>query len=496
MRLQRLAGRERIKELEKDIESLRRENEKIRRRSEEIERENEDILGKNEKLEREREELRRESERLKKELEMARRAGKRQAAPFSKGKPKAKPKKPGRKAGPSYGLKGHRPVPEQIDEQIEVGLPDRCPKCGGICESEAWDDQYQTEIIRKVRVTHFRIEVGHCTECRARVQGRDPLQTSDALGAAGSQLGPEALALATVLNKELGLPYQKAAAVLEQGFGLKVTRGGLCHALARIGDKCVPTYETLTADIRRSASVTMDETGWKVGGSLWWLWVAVTDQTTVYAIMPGRGYTEAVRLLGADFDGFIVHDGWRPYYRFEFALHQSCQQHLITRCKEMIRLASASGAVLPLTVKRLLLKGLNTRDRYLQGVISEHGLAVATGRLEARLGRLLERRYRLPENERLANHLYHEFEHLFTYLKYPGLEATNWRGEQALRPAVVTRKVWGGNRNDNGAHTQKVLMSVLRTTRQRGTDPLPLLANLLRSPNPYVIPLPRTPVPN
>jgi hypothetical protein len=33
----------------------------------------------------------------------------------------------------------------------------------------------------------------------------------------------------------------------------------------------------------------------------------------------------------------------------------------------------------------------------------------------------------------------------------PGLEATNWRAEQAIRPIVVARKVWGRNRTPCGA---------------------------------------------
>ena len=484
MRGFRLNTRERIEELEKENEGLRQDNEEWRRKNEKLEKEKE-------KIEREAERLEREAERLRNELEVAQRARKRQAAPFSKGKPKAKPKKPGRKAGRGYGRKGHRAVPDHIDEQIEVLLPEQCPDCGGSCQSDGWDDQYQTEIIRKIHVTQFRIEIGHCIECRQRVQGRHTRQTSDALGAAASQLGPEALSLATVLNKELGLAYQKTAAVLEQGFGLKVTRGGLSHAMARMGAKCAPTYQALTAEVRASVSVTMDETGWKVGGHLWWLWVAVTAQTTVYGILPGRGYDEAETLLGANYNGILIRDGWCAYNRFKSALHQSCQRHLITRCKEMIKVASPSGARFPLAVKDLLLQGLDIRDRYLEGVISRHGLAVATGRLEARLIHLLEPTYRLLENEKLANHLYKEFHHLFTYLRHPGLEATNWRAEQALRPAVVTRKVWGGNRNEKGAHTQDVLMSILRTARQRRAEPVPLLANLLRSPLPMVLPLPR-----
>src|SRR5512147_777819 len=79
------------------------------------------------------EELRAEVERLKTELEQARRAGKRQAAPFSMGPPKADPKRPGRQPGhpPS-----HRPAPppEQVDRTIAVPLPTNCPGCHALLD--------------------------------------------------------------------------------------------------------------------------------------------------------------------------------------------------------------------------------------------------------------------------------------------------------------------------------------------------------------------------
>ena len=123
-------------------------------------------------------------------------------------------------------------------------------------------------------------------------------QTSDAIGCAASQLGPRALALATQLNKGLGLPYGKTAAVLEEAFGLRVSRGGLCQAMARVACKGEPTYQALIEQIRGSPSVTPDETGWKVGGQLWWMWAFSTSQVTVYAIQPGRGFEPAARVLG------------------------------------------------------------------------------------------------------------------------------------------------------------------------------------------------------
>jgi transposase len=474
-----LTAKERIEELENENDRLRREYERLKRDNDE----------RRSQLEREIERLRQERDRLKHELDLALRAAKRQAAPFSKGAPKSHPKRPGRKAGEQYGRKAHRAIPLRVDEEIAVLVPELSPCCNSEIENLHVEDQYQTEIVRKTQVTRFRIHVGCCAKCGRRVQGRNPRQTSDSVGAAASQVGPEALSLAAMLNKELGIPLGKTTAVLDKAFGLVLTPGGLSQALARMGARCEPTYEELRGGVRASASVTMDESGWRVGGRRWWLWAAVTDDTTVYGILPGRGYDEAVCLLGADFDGFLVHDGWSVYYRFGKAFHQSCTRHLINRCNEMVESASPAAAVFPGRVKAILLKGLNLRDRYAEGELTSHGLASATGRIEAEMGRLLQPVYRSTENRKLAKHLNHEFDYLFTYLKCPGLEATNWRGEQAIRPAVVARKVWGGNRTEPGAHVQEILTSVFRTSRQRGVDVMPLMAELLRAQAPYALKL-------
>ena len=71
----------------------------------------------------------------------------------------------------------------------------------------------------------------------------------------------------------------------------------------------------------------------------------------------------------------------------------------------------------------------------------------------------------------------------------PELEATNYRAEQAIRPMVVTRKVWGGIRTPRGAHTQSVLVSILHTCRQQLRPAISVVAWLLRSPKPEVLDL-------
>ena len=97
--------------------------------------------------------------------------------------------------------------------------------------------------------------------------------------------------------------------------------------------------------------------------------------------------------------------------------------------------------------------------------------------------------HRCCANERLAQHLWDHLDHLLTFLGEPGLDATNWRAEPAIRFGVILRKVWGGNRTRAGARAQAVLMSVWRTCWQQGRSALDFLSQLLRG-GPVTLALP------
>ena len=452
-----------------------------------------------ERLEAENEHLHGRVRELEAQLEAALRAGKRQSAPFSKGEPKADPKRPGRKSGEKHGRHGHRQPPEHVDETVAVEAPCACPECGGELEEERTEEQWQEEIpvphpIRR----RFVIHVARCKQCGRLVRGRHPLQTSQATGAAAAQVGPEALAQAARLHYELGLSMGKTAAVLREVCGISITRGGVAQALARLGERCAPSYLALVRSVHNSLMVVMDETGWRVCGIKAWLWVAATALVTVYAIRLGRGFEEAAELIGKDYAGLLVRDGWGPYRGFKKARHQTCAAHLLRRCDEMLETARGRGREIPRAVKAILRDALKLRDRRDAGEVGEQDFQAALVGLEKRLRAQLARPVSGSDTaqDRLLRHLQREFDALFTFLSEPGLPATNWMAEQALRPAVVNRKVWGGNRTRRGARHQERLMSVLRTSRQQLEDPITILADLLRAPGsvaPLALPPPASP---
>ncbi|MHB1536565.1 MAG: hypothetical protein ACYC1D_18525, partial [Acidimicrobiales bacterium] len=90
-------------------------------------------------------------------------------------------------------------------------------------------------------------------------------------------------------------------------------------------------------------------------------------------------------------------------------------------------------------------------------------------------------------NRRLLAHLARQAPAMFTFLTTDpvlGIDATNWRAETGIRPAVVNRKTWGGNRTWNGARTQGIITSILRTAAQHGHDAVGYIADRARAPDP------------
>jgi len=237
--------------------------------------------------------------------------------------------------------------------------------------------------------------------------------------------------------------------------------------------------------VRGSPIVSPDETGWKVAGRLQWLWAFATSDTTVYRIQPGRGFEEAATVLGADFPGVLVRDGWAPYRQFAAAAHQTCLAHLLRRCRLVA--ADHPHTTFATDVQAILQRALAVRARHLAGVVSAYGLAVARGHLITRLAERLDRPSRAPDVQRFAAHLEREFTAVWSFLFDPTVDATNWRAEHAIRPAVVTRKVCGGNRSWAGADSHQILASVARTASQRELNPHVGLASMLHMRTPHVV---------
>lgn len=444
-------------------------------------------------------------EKLQQEVEELKRAGKRQAAPFARRKWVERPKRSGRK--PGQGKFSHRAKPtiKQIMETKTARLQG-CPECGGKVREIHQHNQYVTDIpVIEVKTTHFITYSGYCRECQKRVRSRHPDQTSQATGAAGVLVGPRAKALAADLKHRLGVSYGKVSEVLNDTFGLRVSRSGWCQSDQKLSDTAQPVYTELLEMIRQCSVVHADETGWRIGTLAAWLWVFTNREATVYAIRDNRSSDVVVDILGREFKGILASDCFLAYddRRLRDWLKQKCMSHLLKDLKEMKDSKSGRALQFARQMTTVLQEALDLKKQ--KSNLDPFTFYQRARDLEARLDALIAPKRRLSDrdNARFAKRLRKHRPHLLRFLYVNELDATNNLAERMIRPAVITRKTNGGNRSRSGAATHAILSSVLVTCRQHSIPILDYLVELQRfgghpislvTPLPLRVDIPSTPI--
>jgi transposase len=330
------------------------------------------------------------------------------------------------------------------------------------------DEQFQEEIPIKPLRRKFRIHKGTCRCCSRRVRGRHPKQTSDAVGAAASQVGPDAQATITYLNKHSGMSYGKIADLFDRTYGIHLTRSACAQAVLRAGQRLRPAYEEIKQHIRDAKHVTPDESGWRLGGKPVWVhaWVA-DDGFTLYAIDPHRSANALEQVIGINWSGNMTHDGASTYDRFKNdVIHQQCVDHALRRAESLLDKQTGAARDFPQQVISIFTAGLTLRDQ----LNAENADSDRRGEnyldYTERLRTLTETPSGNEANDRFAKHLHKHAHEWFPFLLDPDIPATNHRAEQALKTPIVNRKVWGGNRTPNGRDAQEVDSSVIATCKK------------------------------
>ncbi len=202
------------------------------------------------------------NEELHKELAEAKRAGRRQAAPFSKGRRSSKPRRPGRKPGTGQFSYRKPPSADEITEPV-VDVPvsgDTCPGCGGVLDDEGVSVAYVTDIpaIRRPQVRAYRVRVCRCRSCGRQVRGEHPEVAPDQYGASAHRVGKRLMAAAHVLHYGVGVPVRKVPAVLRALTGVRVSQGAISQdALRRAAGAVGDAYSRLRTSVRAVRSSTL-----------------------------------------------------------------------------------------------------------------------------------------------------------------------------------------------------------------------------------------------
>jgi transposase len=392
--------------------------------------------------------------------------------PYAKQTSKRRKKKPG-------GQPGHagksRPLPEQIDRRESHALP-ACPDCGG---SLVRTGRTRTRVVEdipadlKVETTEHTIHRDWCPACKKQVEPKVP----DALP--HCTLGNRVVTLAAWLHYGLGTTIAQIVAVLGHHLRLTLSAGGLMQMWHRLAAVLGPWYEQVHRHCLDAGVLHADETGWRVDGKTWWLWCFATADATFYLLDPSRGHPALDRFFVQEFEGVLVSDFWAAYDAVG-RMKQKCWPHLLRDLKEVDE-GTDGGDDWPAFAKRL-------RRVYTDAVRlaaarptmpgEEHELKLA--KLHGRIIELAMTEWDNGQARRLAKRLRRYGDELLTFVECEGVPADNNHAEREIRPAVLMRKASQGNRSERGAHTRAVLMTIYRTLKKRGLEPLQATLDALR----------------
>jgi transposase len=466
-------------ELRQKQQKLREDSQKLRKEQQELRQENQELREENEALRETNQELREENKRLRAKLR------------WHEG-PHTPPSKEQSSAGESSssgdeddddsartdgGTPGRKPGHEPAyrnapdPDRVVAVTCDCCPECDeNFDESEGVSPRLVEEIPdpQPPETTQYNRHCYECESCGTETVASHPDCPDE------GQFGVNVIAQATLSKYEYRLPYRKIADRFEQLHGLELSGASAWRATARAARAGRCEYEQIRTQIQNADVVHVDETGHKLNGEQIWIWTFRTDQQTLYAVRESRGSDVPEEVLGEDFDGTVVCDGWTAYPAFSSNL-QRCWAHILREAEDVADDYEEAEPIYR-TLKQMYV-GLQTwletdpsgRQRTRMQESARRGLetlidrAVTDGPVATLLGKI----------EGGLNHW-------LPFVGEPAISPTNNPAENALREPVILRKLMGTLRNERGMFVHETMLSLLATWSQQGRNPYDELQRVAR----------------
>jgi len=371
-------------------------------------------------------------------------------------KPEDERKSPGRKPGHEGTTRPYR----EPDKTIPV-TQDTCTHCNAtLGEPRSFESRIIEDIPRpqQATITRFLVARYLCERC-----GRETVATHPDLPASGL-FGKNLLSLAAAMKYKYRLPYRKITHALKAQHGIDITPAAVVAMVGRTAVSLRDGYSGIGKRIMNAAVVHADETSIRVDGKKWWIWIFVAGDDVLVVVADSRGEGVIKSVLGPDFTGIVVCDGWKPYKAFTSNL-QRCWAHL---------LREADGLAEKGTEGRALAHALHEMFDRATDVLEANPPPQERRRLWRRMRRWMGIWLNKPSPEaqvqKFINKVRNGYDHWFTFVLHPGVEPTNNTAERALRESVVQRKIIGCLRNQKGTFAHETMMSVFATWENQGLN--------------------------
>lgn len=377
----------------------------------------------------------------------------------------------GRPRGGQLGHEGKgRPfLPAWAVDEVVEHWPEHC-SCGhvfGEDERVAVGDPLRHQVeelpVITVKVTEHRAQRVRCPGCGERTRGELPREVSQ------SAFGPRLEAAIATLSVRNRISRRDAVELCQELFGSRISTGTVDTILTRTSEALSDPHSDLLEQLRESAAVNMDETGWRTAGERRALWGIFDDRRGYLHVAKDRHEDHAKKLL-ADTKAIVTSDRWWAYSHLPLKRRQLCWAHLK---RDFAAHAEGLGAE-----KEFGQRGLELCDRvFWAAEVFKHtndrrALELTVRRLQREYKPLIRgyaaKRARNRHCRGMARNLLKAWPALWTFAKHPGVEPTNNHAERALRSAVIYRKISLGSQSEAGELRTARLFSAHTTCRLQG----------------------------
>ncbi len=376
-----------------------------------------------------------------------------------------KPKKSSRKRKARKGA-GNRKKTRQPDRTEKIKV-DSCESCGKSLKNKAPLGSTNERLVEdipeppeKTKLIKIIQEKKYCHSCQRVTTAKSERALP------GADIGINATVLICYLWVALCLPLTKIMDYLHSFYGFKLSTSGLSKQVIRVAHIMKAIHEEIRQDVQIGVTLFADETGWRVKGKPWWLWVFGTTRSAYFTLDQSRGSDVVRRVLGEIFLGVLVVDGWSAYLSL-VCEQQSGMAHVFRKIKKLREAFPQLFSIgrFYLKLRRIILDGekLSKQRKKLGEVVFQRRLL----RLHHRLEALIQWK---NSNEILAEiikKVKRQQPRILTFVEHEDVPSHNNYAERLIRIGVLKRKVSGGSMSAEGAKAYAVLLSVYVTCRLR-----------------------------
>lgn len=426
------------KNLEKEIEKLKKENEKLKDEIDILHRVNKEILKRlNEYEVANLKDFFKRITNQKKDLPDF----VKEKRPRTKRNPKSEHKRTSRRKPTSWN--------NEFDLCYE-----KCPHCNSTeLELIEKKERFVEDIPEKqeMEITKFNLFRCKCKHCNKIISPKIDIVLPY------SRFGIKFMLKVAYMKYELRLPFDKIKTYLKDEHNLTITNKALMDMLKSLCRIFNCSYKELKQKIRESKWVNADESGWNIDGENAWIWGFFDDKVSIYHIDKSRSREVVKDVLGYNFDGVLCTD-FLSTYTIEDWKQQKCWVHLLRETRNLAEHENACKETKTFHKELKALYQLATSNK-----------PPDKETLYTQLEKILKKKYRHVKIKTLVERLNKYFHQMFTFLDYNGT-ADNNLAERGIRPAVVIRKISYGNRNWKCADVLSIILSHIETWKKQGLD--------------------------